>query len=281
MRAAGSSAAGSAARAGAANESASARAATTTRAPGFRMRRKAALQSMDHSSARGTWGPVDRPSSDSNQDRPARSSMARSGNPTILETSVARGHHASGRSRPPDRGPLPGRPAPAPGDFQSGYSARREKHPGGRTRARAREFAPRTLRERQGKGAARGAGVERPTRARPADPGVGDHADAGGRGQDHDLDRPRAGPGEARRARRRGAARAVARPVPRHEGRRHRRREVAGRARRRHQPALHRRHPRGLERAQPAGRDGRQPPAPRQRARRSTRAACCGGACST
>ena len=44
-------------------------------------------------------------------------------------------------------------------------------------------------------------------------------------------------------------------PVSRHEGRRHRRRRVAGGAVRRHQPALHRRHPRRLERAQPARRD--------------------------
>ena len=81
------------------------------------------------------------------------------------------------------------------------------------------------------------------------------------------------------------AARAVARPGVRREGRRHRRRQGVARARRRHQPPLHRRHPRDHHRAQPALRDGRQRVLLRRRhpgtRARSIRARSRGGARST
>ena len=63
-------------------------------------------------------------------------------------------------------------------------------------------------------------------------------------------------------------------PDPRHEGRRHGRRPLAGRAHGRDQPALHRRLPRHHLREQPARRHHRQSPPPRQRARHRPRARC-------
>ena len=102
---------------------------------------------------------------------------------------------------------------------------------------------------------------------RQADPGHRDHADAGGRGQDHHHGRPdrRAQPhrqeGDA------VPARAVARAVVRHEGRRRRRRLCAGRADGGHQPPFHRRLPRHHLGAQSALGADRQPHLLGQRAR--------------
>ena len=94
---------------------------------------------------------------------------------------------------------------------------------------------------------------------RPAGAGHGDHADAGRRGQDHDHGGPRRRAQPDRQARGDRLARALARPLLRHEGRRRRRRLRAGRADGADQPALHRRLPRHRQRAQPAGGDARQP----------------------
>ncbi|CAA9249080.1 MAG: Formate--tetrahydrofolate ligase, partial [uncultured Acetobacteraceae bacterium] len=91
--------------------------------------------------------------------------------------------------------------------------------------------------------------------------------DRRGGGQDHHHHRPRR---RAQRPRHPGhdlPARALARPLLRREGRRHRRRAGAGCAHGEHQPPLHRRLPRRDQRQQPAGRDARQPPALGQRPR--------------
>ena len=76
-------------------------------------------------------------------------------------------------------------------------------------------------------------------------------------------------------------ARAGARAGVRHEGRRRRRRLLAGRADGGHQPALHRRLRRHRARQQPARGAHRQPHLPRQRSSASTCAASPGGAWST
>ena len=117
---------------------------------------------------------------------------------------------------------------------------------------------------------------------RQADPGHGDHADAGRRRQDDDDRRPR---------RRRSIdigkkaivlpARAVARPLFRREGRRGRRRLCAGRADGGHQPPLHRRLPRHRRRQQSARGADRQSHLLGQRARHRHRAASPGAASST
>ena len=113
---------------------------------------------------------------------------------------------------------------------------------------------------------------------RQADPGHRDLADAGGRGQDHDHRRPhrRAQPhrqeGDVR------AARAVARAVLRHEGRRRRRRLRPGDPDGGHQPPFHRRLPRHHLGAQPALGADRQPHLLGQRARHRLAAASPGAA---
>ena len=103
---------------------------------------------------------------------------------------------------------------------------------------------------------------------RQADPGHGDHADAGGRGQDHHHGRPRP-TRSTTSARRRCCACASRRSGPslRHEGRRRRRRLRPGRADGGHQPALHRRLPRHHVGAQSAVGADRQPHLLGQRAR--------------
>ena len=102
---------------------------------------------------------------------------------------------------------------------------------------------------------------------RQADPGLGDHADAGGRGQDHHHGRPHRRAQPHRQEGDAVPARAVARPVVRHEGRRGRRRLCAGRADGGHQPPFHRRLPRHHIGAQPALGADRQPHLLGQRAR--------------
>ena len=112
-------------------------------------------------------------------------------------------------------------------------------------------------RHRPRRGAARG----------PAGARLRHHADAGGRGQVDDDGGPRAGaqpPGQESDHR---AARAFPRALLRHEGRRGRRRVLAGRAHGGHQPPLHRRLPGHHRGAQPARRDDRQPSPSRQRSR--------------
>ena len=91
--------------------------------------------------------------------------------------------------------------------------------------------------------------------------------DPGGRRQDHHDHRPRPGALAGGRPAGHRPARAVDRADARHEGRRHRRRPVAGGPDGRDQPALHRRLPRDHLGAQPARGGARQPRAPRQPAR--------------
>ena len=94
---------------------------------------------------------------------------------------------------------------------------------------------------------------------RPAGAGHRDQPDAGRRGQDHDH----GGPGRRAQPDRQAGgdrlARALARPLLRHEGRGRRRRLRPGRADGADQPALHRRLPRHRQRPQPADGDARQP----------------------
>jgi hypothetical protein len=104
-------------------------------------------------------------------------------------------------------------------------------------------------------------------------PGVGDHADARRRGQDHHQHRPRAGARAARRVGVPRAARAVARPGFGMKGGATGGGQSAARAERAHQPALHRRLPRHHHGAQPARRDARQPRLLRATRCASTRAA--------
>ena len=85
------------------------------------------------------------------------------------------------------------------------------------------------------------------------------NADAGGRGQDHHHGRPDRCAQPHRQEGDALHARAVARPVVRHEGRRRRRRLRAGRADGGHQSALHRRFPRHHVGEQSARRAARQP----------------------
>ena len=123
------------------------------------------------------------------------------------------------------------------------------------------------VRQRQGQGALRVSRAARRPAGRQARAGHRDHADAGRRGQDHDHGRPRRRAQPDRPARHDLPARALARPVLRHEGRRGRRRLRPGRADGGHQPPLHRRLPRHRRRPQPARRADRQPPLLGQRAR--------------
>ena len=134
-------------------------------------------------------------------------------------------------------------------------------------KARHRAGEPRALRPLQGQGVDGLHQVAAGQDERQADPGLRDLADAGGRGQDHHHGRPdrRAQPhrqeGDA------VPARALARPVVRHEGRRGRRRLRPGRADGGHQPPLHRRLPRHHLGAQSAVGADRQPHLLGQRAR--------------
>ena len=106
-----------------------------------------------------------------------------------------------------------------------------------------------------------------PTAPRQADAGHRHHADDQRRRQDRHDDRADPGSGEARPPRGRRAARAVARPGVRPEGRRHRRRQGVADAARQDQPAFQRRLSRHHVRAQPARRAHRYASALRQRAR--------------
>ena len=132
-------------------------------------------------------------------------------------------------------------------------------------RSRSRTVPGDPLRIRQGENHARRPGLGPPSRA--ARPGVRHHADRRRRRQDHDLHRAGAGPRAPGPAGLPRAARAVARPHVRAEGRGDRRRPGERGARERHQPAFHRGLPRHRVGPQPAGRDARQPHPPRQRAR--------------
>ena len=102
---------------------------------------------------------------------------------------------------------------------------------------------------------------------RQADPRHRHQPHPGGRRQDHDHGRPRRRPQPHRQEGHGGAARALARPLLRHEGRRGRRRLCPGRADGGHQPAFHGRLPRHHLGAQPALGDDRQPHLLGQRAR--------------
>ena len=108
--------------------------------------------------------------------------------------------------------------------------------------------------------------LERPA-GRRAGAGHRHQPDAGGRRQDHHHRRPRRRAEPHRLARGDLPARAVAGAELRHEGRRGRRRLLAGGADGPDQPALHRRLPRHHLGQQPAGRDDRQPHLLGQRAR--------------
>ena len=94
---------------------------------------------------------------------------------------------------------------------------------------------------------------------RQVDPRHGDHADARRRRQDDDHGRIDRCAQSYRQESDVVPARAVARALVRHEGRRRRRRLRASRADGRHQPPLHRRFPRHHVGEQPAGRPARQP----------------------
>ena len=94
---------------------------------------------------------------------------------------------------------------------------------------------------------------------RQAHPGHRDLADAGGRGQDHDHGRPHRRAQPHRQEGDAVPARAVARSVVRHEGRRRRRRLCPGRADGGHQSPFHRRLPRHHLGAQSAFGADRQP----------------------
>ena len=136
----------------------------------------------------------------------------------------------------------------------------------GRGQARHSRRGAVPVRHRQGQGAA--STISSPGRAAGRQAGAGhrDHADAGRRGQDHDHRRPRRRAQPHRQTHGDLPARALARPVLRHEGRRRRRRLRPGRADGGHQPPFHRRLPCDRRRAQPAGSAARQPPLLGQRA---------------
>ena len=108
--------------------------------------------------------------------------------------------------------------------------------------------------------------ARRPAR-RQADPRHRHQPDAGGRREDDDDRRPRRRAEPHRQARRDLPARALARALLRHEGRRGRRRLCPGRADGGHQPPFHRRFPRHHLGAQSSVRDDRQPYLLGQRAR--------------
>ena len=125
-------------------------------------------------------------------------------------------------------------------------------------KARHRAGKSRALRPLQGQGVDGLHQVAAKQAERQADPGLRDHADAGRRGQDHDHGRPHRRAQPHRQEGDAVPARAVARPVVRHEGRRRRRRLCPGRADGGHQSALHRRLPRHHLGEQPARRADRQ-----------------------
>ena len=116
------------------------------------------------------------------------------------------------------------------------------RHRQGKARHRGRE--PRPLRPLQGQGVDGLRQVAQGQEERQADPGHRDLADAGGRGQDHHHGRPHRRAQSHRQEGDAVPARAVARPVVRHEGRRRRRRLRPGDPDGGHQPPLHRRLPR-------------------------------------
>ena len=130
---------------------------------------------------------------------------------------------------------------------------------------------PRALRQRQGEDLGRVHQVARRAAGRQADPRHRHQPDAGRRGEDDHHGRASA-TALNRIGKQRGdlPARALARALLRHEGRRGGRRLCAGRADGGHQPPLHRRFPRHHLRAQSALGDDRQPHLLGQRARTST-----------
>ncbi len=108
-----------------------------------------------------------------------------------------------------------------------------------------------------------------------------DHADEGGRGQDDDRGRAHPGPRQDRQEPGALPARGVARAGVRDQGRRGRRRLLAGRADGGPEPPLHRRHPRDRRREQPALGDARGAHPARERARDRPADASAGGAAWT
>ena len=148
------------------------------------------------------------------------------------------------------------RPRQPPSSHRRGRRGRR--HPA--RRARLLRQAHRQGRARLPRFAAR------PPR-RQAGARHGDQSDARRRRQDDDDDRPGRRPQPHRQARRDRAARAFAGTGVRRQGRRDRRRPLAGDADGADQPALHGRLPRHHVGAQPARRAGRQPRLLGQRAR--------------
>ena len=142
-------------------------------------------------------------------------------------------------------------------NFAGRQEAADPRHCQGKTRHRRGK--PRAIWPLQGQGVDGLHQIAAEQAERQADPGDGDHADAGGRGQDHHDGGPdrRAQPhrqeGDAL------PARAVARALFRHEGRCRRRRLCASGADGRHQPPLHRRFPRHHLGAQSALGADRQP----------------------
>ncbi len=131
------------------------------------------------------------------------------------------------------------------------------RHRQGEARHRARE--PRPLRPLQGQGVDGLRQVAQGQAGRQAHPGDGDLADACGRRQDHHHGRPHRRAQPHRQEGDAVPARAVARAVVRHEGRRGGRRLCPGDPDGGYQPPLHRRLPRHHLGAQPAVGADRQP----------------------
>ena len=153
-------------------------------------------------------------------------------------------------------------------DIEISQAATKRPHPRHRQgKARHRAGEPRSLRPLQGQGVDGLHQVAQGQEERQADPGHGDLADAGGRGQDHDHGRPHRRAQPHRQEGDAVPARAVARAVVRHEGRRGRRRLRPGHPDGGHQPPLHRRLPRHHLGAQSALGADRQPHLLGQRAR--------------
>ncbi len=149
---------------------------------------------------------------------------------------------------------LPARPSLLP----IGEVAAQARHPG---------RGALSVRPRQGQGRLRLSRTARRATGRQAGAGDRDHPDARRRGQDHHDGGPRRRRSTGSAARRDLPARALARPLLRHEGRRRRWRLRPGRADGGHQPPLHRRLPCDRQRQQPARGANRQPPLLGQRAR--------------
>ena len=125
-------------------------------------------------------------------------------------------------------------------------------HGAGAREARHRAGESRPLRPLQGQGVDGLHQVAAEQAQRQADPGVGDLADARRRRQDHDHRGPDRCAEPYRQEGDALPARALARPLLRHEGRCGRRRLCPGRADGGHQPPFHRRLPRHRRGAQPA-----------------------------